>query len=170
MPHRRPELASPIAFRREALPPLAALESQWHSLEAAAHPSFLTSWHWIGTLLAVLPEASRPSLMRGSIGGQTVALAPLGAGLVRRRHGLIHSRALYLNETGDPTFDSLTIEHNGLPAAVGHEGAAVDALIAWFAEAQDADELNIRGGLSRVPENAVGAPLFICPPRLPALG
>jgi CelD/BcsL family acetyltransferase involved in cellulose biosynthesis len=158
MPHRPPELASPIEFRRVALPPLAVLENQWRSLEATAHPSFFTSWYWIGTLLAVLPEASRPSLLRGSICGQTVALALLGARLVRRHHGLIRSRALYLNETGDPTFDSLTIEHNGLLAAVDHEGAAVDALIAWFAEnAQDADELHIRGGLLRIPENAVEA-------------
>ena len=121
--------------------------------------SFFISWHWIGTLLTLLPEASRPSLLRGSIrGGETIALALLGAGLERRRHGLICSRGLYLNETGDPTFDSLTIEHNGLLAAVDHEGAALDALIAWFVEnAPDADELHIRGGLLRVPENVVEA-------------
>jgi CelD/BcsL family acetyltransferase involved in cellulose biosynthesis len=151
-------LASPIEFQREALPPLAVLESQWRSLETAAYPSFFTSWYWIGTLLAVLPEGSRPSLLRGSIRGQTVALALLGARLVRRRHGLIGSRALYLNETGDPTFDSLTIEHNGLLVAVAHESAALDALIAWFAEQDaDADELHISGSLLRVSETAVEA-------------
>ena len=113
---------------------------------AAARPSFFTSWYWIGTLLAVLPEANRPSLLRGSIRGETVALALLGARLVRRRYGLIRSRALYLNETGDPAFDSLTIEHNGLLVAVAHETAARDALIAWFAgNGADADELHISG-------------------------
>jgi CelD/BcsL family acetyltransferase involved in cellulose biosynthesis len=151
-------LASPVEFRREALPPLATLESQWRSLEAAAHPSFFTSWYWIGTLLALLPEASRPSLLRGSICGRTVALALLGARLVRRRHGLIRSRALYLNETGDPTFDSPTIEHNGLLVALAHESAARDALIAWFAEnGADADELHISGSLDEVSQTAVKA-------------
>jgi len=158
MPHLRSGLASPIEFRREALPPLAVLESQWRNLETAACPSFFTSWHWIGTLVAILPEASRPSLLRGSVRGETVALALLGARVVRRRHGLIRSRTLYLNETGDPTFDSLTIEHNGLLVAVAHESAALDALIAWFAEhGADADELHISGSLLRVSETAVEA-------------
>jgi CelD/BcsL family acetyltransferase involved in cellulose biosynthesis len=158
MPHPRSELASQVVFRREALPPLAVLESQWRRLEAAVHPSFFTSWYWIGTLLAVVPEASRPSLLRGSIRGQTVALALLGARLVRRRHGLIRSRALYLNETGDPTFDSQTIEHNGLLVAVAHESAARDALIAWFAEnGADSDELHISGSLMHVSETVLEA-------------
>ncbi len=158
MPDLRSELASPIEFRREALPPLAVLETQWRSLEAAAHPSFFTSWYWIGTLLAVLPEASRPSLLRGLICGQTVALALLGARLVRHRHSLIRSRALYLNETGDPTFDSLTIEHNGLLVAVAHESSALDALIAWFAEnGADADELYLSGSLLHFSQTAIEA-------------
>jgi CelD/BcsL family acetyltransferase involved in cellulose biosynthesis len=151
-------LAGPVEFRREALPPLAVLEGQWRRLEATAPVSFFTSWHWIGTLLALLPEASQPSLLRGSIGGETIALALLGASLERRRHGLIRSRALYLNETGDPDVDALTIEHNGLVASANHEAVAVDALIAWFAEnARDVDELHIRGGLRRVPEGVVEA-------------
>ena len=144
-----------IEFHQEALPPLAVLESQWQSLEATAHPSFFTSWHWIGTLLAILPEVSRPNLLRGSIRGETVALALLGTRPVRRRHGLIRSRTLYLNETGDPNFD-LTIEHNGLLVAGAHEQAAVDALTRWFSgHAADADELQISGSAQRLPERLV---------------
>ncbi len=158
MPNLRSEWAGPIEFRQEALPPLAALESQWRSLEAAAHPSFFTSWYWIGTLLSVLPEASRPSLLRGSIRGKTIALALLGARLVRRRHGMICSRALYLNETGDPAFNSLTTEHNGLLVAGACESAALDALIAWFAQNRAvADELHINGSLLQISETAVEA-------------
>src|SRR5579862_8273401 len=158
MPRLRSELANPIEFRQEALPPFAVLESQWRSLEAAARPSFFTSWYWIGTLLAILPEAIRPSLLRGSLRGETVALALLGARRVRRHHGLIRSRSLYLNETGDPTFDSLTIEHNGLLVAAAHERAALDALIGWFAENDaDADELHLSGSLLRASEQAVEA-------------
>jgi hypothetical protein len=74
---------------------------------------------------------------------------------VRRRHGLIRSRTLYLNETGDPKFD-MTIEHNGLLVASTREEAALDALIAWFAErSAEADELHFSGSLLRVPEPLV---------------
>src|SRR5439155_5871355 len=68
------------------------------------------------------------------------------------------SRALYPNETGDPTSDSPTIEHNGLLATVAHESAARGALIAWFAESgADADELHISGSLMDVSETEVEA-------------
>jgi CelD/BcsL family acetyltransferase involved in cellulose biosynthesis len=145
-----------IAFRRESLPPLAALESEWRALEAAARPSFFTSWHWIGTLLAALPEASRPQLLRGSTAGGTTALALLGTSVTRRRQGLIRSRGLHVNETGDPRFDAVTIEHNAVLAPVGCEAAVVDALLAWFARrADEADELHLGGSLERWPEKAV---------------
>jgi CelD/BcsL family acetyltransferase involved in cellulose biosynthesis len=145
-----------IVFRREALPPLAVLEREWRTLEAAASPSFFTSWQWIGTLLAVVPPGYRPHLLRGIAHGETVALALLGAGDIRRRHGLVSSRALYLNETGDPRFDSITIEHNGILTKAGREAAVLDAAIAWFVGlASEADELYLSGSSRRLPETAV---------------
>src|SRR6185312_15115680 len=78
----RSRAGAPIEFHREALPPLAVLAAEWRRLEAEAAPSFFTSWHWIGTLLATLPEGKRPSLLRGLRGGETIALALLGAGSV----------------------------------------------------------------------------------------
>ena len=83
-----------VEFSHEALPPLATLERDWRTLEAVARPSFFTSWQWIGTLLAAVPAASRPKLLRGAARGETVALALLGTGITRRRHGLIRSRSL----------------------------------------------------------------------------
>ena len=145
-----------VEFSREVLPPLAALEREWRTLEAVARPSFFTSWQWIGTLLAALPPAHRPKLLRGAARGETVGLALLGAGVTRRRRGLVRSRALYLNETGDRRFDSITIEHNGILAPVGQEAAVFDSAIAWFADLGDvADELYISGSLLRLPETAV---------------
>ena len=67
-----------MEFRREALPPLTALECEWRMLEAAGCPSFFTSWQWIGTLLDSVPPASQPKLLRGRAQGETVALALLG--------------------------------------------------------------------------------------------
>ncbi|MGE3781216.1 MAG: GNAT family N-acetyltransferase [Alphaproteobacteria bacterium] len=135
-----------IEFRRERLPPLAVLESEWRSLERVSEPSFFISWHWIGTFLNALPEGKRPELLRGLRRGETVALALLGATVLRRRHGLIRSRALFLNETGEADYD-LTIEHNGLLVPNRYHSVAVEALIRWFAEDQTgaADEFYIRG-------------------------
>jgi CelD/BcsL family acetyltransferase involved in cellulose biosynthesis len=152
----KPEFGQSIEIRREALPPLAVLETEWRDLERVAAPSFFTSWHWIGTFLTALPEGKRPDLLRGSLRGETVALALLGATLMRRRHGLIGSRALFLNETGDADYD-LTIEHNGPLAPMRYRQAAMDALIGWFAEdrAHDADELYVRGLSQSLPGTVV---------------
>ena len=140
-------------FRREALPGLPGLEREWRTLETVGHPSFFTSWHWIGTLLAALPPASRPKLLRGTAHGQTVSLALLGANETRRRRGLVRSRGLYLNETGDPHFDALTIEHNGILAAAEWERVVWEELIGWFASLRgEADELHIGGSQRRLPE------------------
>jgi CelD/BcsL family acetyltransferase involved in cellulose biosynthesis len=146
---------STIEFRREALPPLAVLEAEWRALEPVAATSFFTSWRWIGTLLATLPDSKQLDLLRGRRRGETVALALLGARPVRRR-GLIRARALFLNETGDPDFD-LTIEHNGLLVAAQHRRAANAALIDWFAgaSADEADELYINGAVAPLPEDII---------------
>jgi len=145
-----------VEFSHEALPPLATLEREWRTLEAVARPSFFTSWQWIGTLLTAVPAASRPRLLRGAAGGETVALALLGAGTTRRRHGLVRSRSLHLNETGDARYDAITIEHNGILAPTGREAAVFDAAIAWFADrGETADELHISGSAQRLPETAV---------------
>ena len=58
-------MAQDIIVHREVLPALADLELEWRELERYAQSSsFFLSWHWIGTLLHMLPEASRPSLLR----------------------------------------------------------------------------------------------------------
>ena len=107
-------------------------------------------------MLAALPRTQLPSLLRGVAGGRTVALALLGAGLSRRRNGLIRSRGLYLNETGNPYFDALTIEHNGILAAADREAAVFDTALGWFAGLrEEADELHFSGSLRRPPEEAV---------------
>jgi CelD/BcsL family acetyltransferase involved in cellulose biosynthesis len=149
-------LSGQVEFRREPLPPPDALEHQWRALEAAACPSFFTSWAWIGTLLAAIPAGSRPMLLRGCTGGETVALALLGNAVTYRRHGLIRSRGLYLNETGEPRFDAMTIEHNSILTAAGSESAAMVALVRWFAALRgEADELHISGSLLRAPEGVL---------------
>jgi CelD/BcsL family acetyltransferase involved in cellulose biosynthesis len=149
-------MAGEIEFWREMLPLPAALEQEWRMLETSTCPSFFTSWHWIGTLLAALPVARRPSLLRGVAHGRTVALALLGAGFTSRRRGMVRSRGLYINETGDASFDALTVEHNSILAAAGSEAAVFDTALAWFAGLRkEADEFYLSGSFLRPPEEAV---------------
>ena len=156
IPREAAKVARQLAFRREPLPPISELEREWRSLEAAGHSSFFTSWHWIGTVLTAVPPASRPKLLRGTVHGETVALALLGAGYHRRRRGLVRSRCLYLNETGDPRFDALTIEHNGILTAAEWEPLVWDELIGWFASLRgEADELHLDGLQRRLPAAAL---------------
>ncbi len=156
-------MSGAVEFRREALPPAAVLEPEWRALEAVARPSFFTSWAWIGTLLAAVPAASRPMLLRGRARGETVALALLGSARTARRRGLIRSRGLYLNETGDSRFDAMTIEHNGILTAAEGEPAVLDAVLGWFAGLRgEADELNLNGSLRRLPEAALAAHRLRC--------
>jgi CelD/BcsL family acetyltransferase involved in cellulose biosynthesis len=152
-----------VIFCCEAMPALPTLECEWRALESTASSSFFTSWQWIGTLMAAIPRANRPKLLRGCAEGKTIALALLGAGRLRRRHGLVRSRALYLNETGDARFDSLTIEHNGVLMAAGWEKAASDELVAWFADLRsEADELYLNGSASRFPAKSLEARGLAC--------
>lgn len=88
-----------------------SLAAEWRALEALADGSFYLSWHWIGSLLAELPPEIEPLCLRARRGGETVGLAILTWRQVRRR-GLIPSRQLHLNTTGDMFFDQLTIEYN----------------------------------------------------------
>ena len=147
-----------VAFRREALPPLTELEREWRTLEAVAHPSFFISWAWIGSLLDAIPAESRPMLLRGHAQGETAALALVGSAVTWRRYRLIRSRGLYLNETGDPQYDAMTIEHNGILCADGSEPGVCDALLAWFSGLRgEADELHFSGSLVRLPGAALAA-------------
>ena len=147
-----------IAFRREPIPSLDRLESEWRSLEAVARPSFFTSWHWVGTLLASLPETHRPDLLRGSTSHATVALALLGSAVTRRRKGLIRSRGLHINATGDRRFDSIVIEHNDMLVATEAETSAIAELFGWFAGlGGEADELYLGGSSRRWPAQIIEA-------------
>jgi CelD/BcsL family acetyltransferase involved in cellulose biosynthesis len=151
-------MADAVEFRVEALPPAAELEAEWRALEAVARPSFFTSWAWIGSMLGAIPAAHRPLLLRGRVRGDTAALALLGSSITTRRHGLVRSRGLYLNETGDRHYDAMTIEHNRILAAPEREPAVLDALLGWFAGlGRDADELHLSGSFCRFSAAALAA-------------
>lgn len=142
-----------VAFTIEPVGALDELEQEWRRLEATATPSFFLSWNWIGTLLEMVPRAARPSLLRGTADGRTVALAVLGDAEIRR-HRVVRARRWVLNATGDPRLDSICLEHNGLLAApdIGWEG-----LMQAFCAAAEIDELSFPGIADPPPPHLVEA-------------
>lgn len=106
---------------------LRLVESLWTDLEGRSDLSFFQSWGWIGCWLRMLPERHQ-ALMVVREAEKVVGLALLGRRRVVR-HRLIASNCYYLHETGDPHYDSLTVEYNGILAARGQLAGIVDACV-----------------------------------------
>jgi CelD/BcsL family acetyltransferase involved in cellulose biosynthesis len=91
-----------------------AVGARWRELEAIADCSFFQSWTWVGCQVA--QRFSDALLLEARDGDRTLALALLN----RRRGGLFGTRR-WLQETGEPSFDDVFTEHNGVLVARGHE-------------------------------------------------
>ncbi len=84
-------------------------------------------------------------MLRVERDGLLVGLA-IVCGRVQRRRGLPgRSRSLYLNCTGDPVLDDLTIEYNGLLAESGRADDVLRAATAHFAGLPRWDEIHLNG-------------------------
>ena len=113
----------------------------WRALEARASVSYFLSWGWIETWLACLPRDVRPPLALVREGDAPIAACFLGERHIVRHH-LVPSHARYLNATGVPHIDELTIEHNGLIRAEG-TALPLSALVELLP--RDWDELVLPG-------------------------
>ena len=89
----------------------ADVATLWRDLETRADASFFLSWDWIGCWLREGPAS--PYLIVARHQDRVVAMALLQPSR-RRRHGVLRTNALMLNQTGDPEIDIITIEHNGI--------------------------------------------------------
>jgi len=132
------------------LPPLESLQQNWRALEARADLSFFQSWLWIGVWLESLPSRIAPLLLRVERDGVIIGLSILSSRSILR-HGILRSRALFLNSTGDPAFDEITIEHNGFLAERGSEGVVTQACVEFLLGEQSGWEEVFLDGL-RMPE------------------
>jgi CelD/BcsL family acetyltransferase involved in cellulose biosynthesis len=123
----------------------ADLALLWRGLDRRGGNSFFTAWPWIGTWLELLPPSIAPQVLRLERAGECQGSA-IAVRRDARRHGVIAARGLHLNETGDPAFDCLTVEHNGFAGRDPGDAEAWRAVIAWFAAGgADADELSLPG-------------------------
>ena len=134
----------PVTIDIEQSYDLSKLANEWRDLETRSDPSFFLSWAWIGCWLGETKTA--PLLVRARHDNQTVGLGLL-ARHTKRRHGM-NIRQLYLHETGTPSHDRLTIEHNGLlMASNAPDDLVVQVLVALqnSPAAQPWDELVLSG-------------------------
>jgi CelD/BcsL family acetyltransferase involved in cellulose biosynthesis len=98
-----------ISARLTPVVDLAALGRSWRAFGSHTDCSFFQGWTWLGCLAD--QRLDRPVLLDVRKDGETAALA------LFNRHG----GALFLGETGDPSWDAVFIEHNGLLIARGGE-------------------------------------------------
>ncbi|MDE2515317.1 MAG: GNAT family N-acetyltransferase [Rhodospirillales bacterium] len=88
-------------------PPPAELGALWQSVAARGVASFFQGWDWTGTLFAErFPD---PWLLLAEDGGAVRALA-----LFNRTRRAGRQTRLWLGESGDPVWDRLFIEYNGI--------------------------------------------------------
>ena len=109
----------------EPVADFAALGAHWRSFEAAAAGSFFQSWTWTGCLAEA--RFADPWRLRVTADGREIAL-----GLFNRRRAWWGGARLFLGESGDPLWDALFIEENGLLLA-REAMADTDAIAAGLA-------------------------------------
>ena len=129
----------------EPLPDLEALRVIWEELEQRSDGSFFQSWLWIGTWLACLPTHDECRVLSVADPNRTLGLAIIGIRHVTR-HGFVRTNNGYLNESGDPHFDALTIEHNGVLADRTEMPQVLAAVVQFIDNAQPGwDEFHMSG-------------------------
>ncbi|HTK78896.1 MAG TPA: GNAT family N-acetyltransferase [Rhizomicrobium sp.] len=132
-----------IEFRLEPISSLREIEQLWRELEKRSNDSFFTSWTWVATWLACLPQRIRPLLLaatdRGAIIGVAMAVSRDKARLMR------NIRELHFNSTGELELDCITIEHNGFLAAPEAKSALWPVFLRWFAGQKEFDGLVVPG-------------------------
>jgi CelD/BcsL family acetyltransferase involved in cellulose biosynthesis len=137
--------AGEVTFTLGPVPSLETLEAEWRRFDRAGRHSFFLTWTWIGTWLKCLPPNLAPMLLKATRGGEVVGLA-----LLTLRHGTIKGimpvRQAWLNCTGDPALDCITIEHNGFASVLADDEELWSALAGLFASGSfPADELVLSG-------------------------
>ncbi len=122
-------------------PALPLLAERWRAMERRAETSFFQSWTWVGCLAE---ERYRDALLLSvQQDGVDLALALFG-----RRRSRLAPNTLWLTETGDPGFDAMFVEHNGIICARGHETLREACLVALL------------GGEGEVAGTALPSPRF----------
>ncbi len=122
-----------LTFALEPALGLPELEEIWTDLVSRSNCSFFLTWDWIGTWLAT--TGAKPLLFSARDGDKIVALA-LFVPTRNRRHGFVRTNSLMLHQIGDPHFDMITIEHNGILADRGYSARILEACLTFLKQAR----------------------------------
>jgi CelD/BcsL family acetyltransferase involved in cellulose biosynthesis len=122
------------------------LEEAWKDLETRADGSFFLSWHWLGPWLKHLPPDAAPHALIVRRAGQIVGLAILCRRSIRR-YGILRTPSWLLHETGDPLFDGLTIEYNGILADRSCADQVTAESLLWMARTLPGCDALVLAGL-----------------------
>jgi CelD/BcsL family acetyltransferase involved in cellulose biosynthesis len=141
-----------------ALPPLTELAPIWQSLQGRADHSFFTSWAWIGCWLETLPKTVSPLLLMGERAGKIVGIGILVA-KNRSQIKVFETPALYLNSTGNPYLDEVTIEYNGFLADRSGAQVIIEKMLnfLFYNQLYRCNEVLIHGAINRQ-KNQSGIP------------
>lgn len=137
-----------VAIERVGASDLPLIEKHWRALEQDADVTFFTSWRWMGRWLKEIDAA--PYVARVRRGGRIVGMAFLCRKRITNRR-FLPSQVVFLNQTGDPDQDVITIEYNRLLSARG-EAAAAEALVRFLRRTPAAvgggwDEFQVSGAV-----------------------
>ena len=113
----------------------------WEQVQKNASHSFFGSWGWIGVWLDSLQDTDNVSVLVGECSGSPVLCCVL-VEKISRSLGFLKKNVAYINATGDPTKDDLTIEYNGM--LVDHRYSDVRAVFSDDSFAA-VDEFSIPG-------------------------
>lgn len=129
----------------EDLTDMAALRAQWLDLQQRADGSFFTSWHWIGSWLALAQPGRLPlKVLRVYGDGELLALAVFNWHTTHRHHYL-SSRQLSLHQYDQPGLDMM-IEYNDVLIDRRYRSSLPDAILDYLATAAlDWEELRLSG-------------------------
>ena len=137
----------------------------WRDLERRSNASFFLTWDWIGCWLE---QANSPGfLLSGTLDGQVVLLGIVHPALYRR-HGIISSEALLLNQLGRPELDCVTIEYNGFLIDKDASSSTLPACLAFLREPGIAtiigrpwDEIHLAGVPDKFEKQVTGGGLIV---------
>jgi len=145
---------APVTVELSPIGRMPNLEEVWRDLEARADASFFLSWHWIGPWLRHLPSGTVPHVLVTRQGGRIVGLAVLCHCKVRH-HRVFWTPSWLLHETGDPVFDGLTIEYNGILADRSCAQQVIADSLTWTARGLPGGDVLVLAGLGAVEEAVV---------------
>ena len=107
------EMKTNLTVSVQPLTRITDARAKWYSVQEHSKGSFFQSWAWIGAWLEGLPSDDERLLLEIKVQSILIAIGVLNLRKIIR-HRFFRSNCLYLNETGIPELDALTIEHNGL--------------------------------------------------------